>query len=250
MGNVDSTSFAVYFRNLNNGPWFGINEKEKFMPASLLKVPLMIAYFKEAETDPGVLREEIVVREGNDGILSQEIKPKIILEHGKPYTVDELIERMIIYSDNKAADILFNNVSPKKLDEIYANLGIDIPIGGNINQDYMSVKSYASFFRILFNSSYLSREMSEKALSLLAKSDYKKALAAGVPSGVAIAHKFGEYKDLNRQNGYMELHDCGIIYSPDYPYLLCIMTSGRSIGENEKVITKISSIVYDEIASH
>ena len=34
---------SVYFRDLNNGPLFGINEKERFTPASLLKVPLMIA---------------------------------------------------------------------------------------------------------------------------------------------------------------------------------------------------------------
>lgn len=50
---------AVYFRDLNNGPWVGINEKEKFTPASLSKVPLMMAYYKEAETNPKVLHRSI-----------------------------------------------------------------------------------------------------------------------------------------------------------------------------------------------
>jgi len=40
---------SVYFRDLNNGPWFGINENDMFSPASLLKVPLMMLYFKLAE---------------------------------------------------------------------------------------------------------------------------------------------------------------------------------------------------------
>jgi hypothetical protein len=33
------TTAAVYFRDLNNGPWFGVNEHESFSPASLLKLP-------------------------------------------------------------------------------------------------------------------------------------------------------------------------------------------------------------------
>jgi beta-lactamase class A len=52
---------SVYFRDLNNGPWFGINENEKFSPASLIKVPVMIAYFKLAETNPEILDKQITV---------------------------------------------------------------------------------------------------------------------------------------------------------------------------------------------
>jgi beta-lactamase class A len=47
--NDKNISFAsVYFRDLNNGPWFGINEKEYFTPASLIKVPILITYYKKA----------------------------------------------------------------------------------------------------------------------------------------------------------------------------------------------------------
>ena len=50
---------AVYFRDLNTGYSFGINEKEEFSPASLLKLPLVIAYYKQAETDPQLFKKEI-----------------------------------------------------------------------------------------------------------------------------------------------------------------------------------------------
>ena len=43
------SNLAVYFRDLNNGPWFSIGPTANFTPASLLKVPLMIAILKEAE---------------------------------------------------------------------------------------------------------------------------------------------------------------------------------------------------------
>jgi len=51
-------SASVYFRDLNNGPVMNINSDEKFTPASLLKVPLMIAYFKEAETDKSIGKKD------------------------------------------------------------------------------------------------------------------------------------------------------------------------------------------------
>lgn len=247
--NKDKTSYAIYFRNLNNGPWFGMNEKEKFMPASLLKVPLMIAYYKESESNPDILNKSIIFDKKESLNVNQEIKPSQTLESGKPYTVKELIDHMIIYSDNEATQILLNNLPAESINKIYDDLGIDLPVSEWPKNDYMSVKSYASFFRILYNAAYLNRDMSEKALALLAASEYKNALVAGVDSEVVVAHKFGEYgiDKSDPQNPY-ELHDCGIVYYPGYPYLLCVMTRGRSIEDNEKTIAQISSIVYREIA--
>ena len=55
----EAQAASVYFRDLNNGSWFGIGEKEKFSPKSLLKLPLMMAYFKWAESNPFVLRKRL-----------------------------------------------------------------------------------------------------------------------------------------------------------------------------------------------
>lgn len=247
MAGTDNSSYAVYFRNLNNGPWFGINEDEKYMPASLLKVPLMIAYLKESESDPEILKKEFIVDAAENPALYQEIRSSVALEDGKSYSAGELIRRMIAYSDNQATQILLHNIAAVRLNEIYKDLDISVPSENSAVQDFMSVKSYASFFRILYNAAYLNRDNSEKALSLLAESDYKNALAAGVPPGIAVAHKFGEYGSDPSGRYPAQLHDCGIVYIPDYPYLLCVMTRGRTIKENEATIAKISSIVHEEV---
>jgi hypothetical protein len=52
---------SLYLRDLNNGPWMAINGENKFSPASLLKVPLMMAYFKLAEEDEALLNKKLVV---------------------------------------------------------------------------------------------------------------------------------------------------------------------------------------------
>jgi len=44
--------YSVYFINLTHSNWFGINEREGFIPGSLLKTFLMTAYFEQSEKKP------------------------------------------------------------------------------------------------------------------------------------------------------------------------------------------------------
>ena len=50
---------SVYFRDLQYGPTFGIDEYSKFSPASLLKLPMMISYLSLSEDNPDILNKEI-----------------------------------------------------------------------------------------------------------------------------------------------------------------------------------------------
>ncbi len=56
-------TIGIYVRNLNNGPWFGINEDEKYSPASLMKVPILITFLKWIESDPNILTRKILVND-------------------------------------------------------------------------------------------------------------------------------------------------------------------------------------------
>lgn len=48
---------AVFFYDLNRGRWIGINESEKYNPASMLKVVVMVSYFKELEKDKNLFEK-------------------------------------------------------------------------------------------------------------------------------------------------------------------------------------------------
>lgn len=51
-----ATHVSVYFRDLDVGRWVGVNQDDTYYPASLLKVPTMIAFYKELEQDPSLFR--------------------------------------------------------------------------------------------------------------------------------------------------------------------------------------------------
>lgn len=240
-------SFAsIYFRDLNNGPWFGINEKEYFAPASLIKVPILMTYLKKAENDSSLLQKKISLIITPDGDSIQNIKPSVSLAPNQEYTIEDLLEKMIIYSDNDAYNTLAQNLTEDEFIKIYKDLDIDISKAfTDPNGNIITVSGYSSFYRILFNASYLNQEMSEKALSMLAQTQYKDGLVAGVPKDVAVAHKFGERKFLD--SGETQFHDCGIVYLPKKPYLLCIMTRGNDLTKASNVIKNISQKVYQTL---
>ena len=59
---------GVYVRNLNNGPWFGINENEAYSPASLMKVPVLMTYLRWAEIEPNLLNKKLFLDETEHSI--------------------------------------------------------------------------------------------------------------------------------------------------------------------------------------
>jgi len=233
---------SVYFRDLEAGQWVGINQEDTYYPASLLKVPTMIAYYKEAEGNPYLLSDTIsydprVMPEASFDAPST-------LVAWRPYSIKELIKSMIVDSDNGATFTLLNRINSNYLHAVYVALGVPDP--GDNSADYqISARTYALFFRVLYNGSYLSSNSSEQALKLLSQTTFRDGLDAGVPQGTVIAHKYGEH--VLTQSGVasgVELSDCGIVYYPAHPYLLCVMASAPSEASAEKIIADISRAAY------
>jgi beta-lactamase class A len=238
---------AVYFRDLNDGPWFGINEDTPFVTASLLKVPVMMTYFVEAESDPTILNEKFVYNASTSvPTTQQDIPPAETLESGKSYTVDNLIYRMIAYSDNLSQYVLMEHIDIPTLTKVFNDFDLPLP-NEAVAPDQMSVREYASFFRVLFNGSYLSRQYSEEALKILSESQFKDGLVAGVPANIPVAHKFGEREFVGQTE--KQLHDCGIVYYPNHPYLLCVMSRGTDLSSLASTIAKVSAFVYNQLDS-
>ncbi|MDA8132045.1 MAG: class A beta-lactamase-related serine hydrolase [Elusimicrobia bacterium] len=242
----DADHISVYFHALQTGYWFGVDEKEKFIPASLLKMYLMIGVLKEAEKDPSILKRRIKLADHERG-YDPVFPPSKKLVPGRLYTVDELLGGMISYSDNNAANNLFAVFNDYLQGQVYSDFGI-APEGAADLAD-LTVKQYMMAFLSLYNSTYLSLPMSQKALEYLARSDFGDGLAAGLPHGVTVAHKFGERAFSEGGDGMVQLHDCGIVYHPEFPYMLGVMTRGKDMKKLAGIIRDVSKLVYEEVSS-
>jgi len=233
-----ATHVSVYFRDLNNGPWLGIDEDAHFSAASLLKVPVMLAFFDMAKRDPD-LAFRAVTFVAPTTAFKQNVVPHEHLESGKQYAAEDLVRRMIVYSDNDAMQLVLQLLGEDKIQKTLQKLGIEeAHLWG---PDSVTVKEYAGFFRVLYNASLLDRDMSEKALLWLSQVDYRDGLTKHLPNNIVVSHKFGE-RDFG---GARQLHDCGIVYHPARPYLICVMTRGEDATQLAPLIADMSRTVFE-----
>ena len=233
---------ALYFRDLNNGPWFGIDEREQFTPGSLLKLPLALSVYYRAEREPELFSKLVTF----DGTVPPEFASlgqgdEDTLQPGV-YTVKDLVTYVLRDSSNAAAALLVSEQGDTHLEGVFTDLGIEPPK----NDEYtLDVKTFGAFFRILYNASYLDQPASEELLRTMTQSTFTKGLRGGVPDTVVVAHKFGT-RVLG--DGTRQLHDCGIVYADQTPYILCVMTQGQSVAALEQFIANVSRQVYEGVA--
>lgn len=159
---------SIYFRDLDAGRWVGVNQDDMYYPASLLKVPTMIVYYKEAEENPYLLK--------NTAAYDPRVDPEVpfgatsTLVAGQTYTIQNLIKSMIVDSDNGATFTLLNRINQNYLNGVYTALGIPDP-GDNSAEYKISARMQTLFFRILYNATYLSSEYSERSAKTAFRDD-------------------------------------------------------------------------------
>ena len=94
------------------------------------------------------------------------------IELGKSYTIKELLQYMVSYSDNNATNLLHDMLDVEEHKKTYGNLGLDIPDITKFGYT-ITAKDYSTFLKVLFNGTYLNHEHSEFAFELLTKTDFK-----------------------------------------------------------------------------
>ncbi len=239
--------YSFYFRDLDSGLWFGSNESSDFFPASLFKLPVAIAAYKEGEENHAFLEKRFIYTEElfkQNKELSANSDTALVV--GNSYSVKELVEKMLVDSDNGAKDLLLTVIDNSYINQIFETASLVDP---NLMKTFdISSRKYALFLRILYGSSYLDEEHSQFLMELLTKSTFKDGLVAGIPSDTLIAHKYGAYQFEEEINGkttlVQQLHDCGIVYKEKDPYVICLMTKGKNSEVLFKVISHVSSLIY------
>lgn len=243
------SSLSLYFLDFTTGDTFGIGEDVKFPPRSLLKLPLMIAYFKNAESNPEILNSRLSFHGGGLRRTEQKIKSPRPLETGKTYSIGDLIYRMVVFGDDDAFTLLSSRLPEGTLDRLYRELGMDIDPADE--EDSMTLEDYASFYRVLYTASYLNRKMSDKALKYLSKATFRNGIVAGVPPNIPVASRFGEVhlpaSGIDQRSASIQLHEIGIVYYPGRPYLLGVITRGSDFTAQSRVLRDISRFIYREI---
>lgn len=215
---------------LKNGYTYGVNDKEEFTAASLIKLPVMAAMFAESEKGVINLDEKYVLQAsdkvGGSGSL-----------YGKPVgyeiTYRNILSLMGKQSDNTAFRIARNTVGDAKINEYMKKYGMTHT---SLLENTTTPGDIAEFFEGLWTNNIISRRHRDELLGSLTDTIYEAWLPAGIPTDTKIAHKFGREVHV--------INDAGIVFTPD-PYVVVVMSKGIVDQEGDTVFPELSREVFE-----
>lgn len=232
-------TYGIYVLDLTNGQGFGINSDQVFYAASTVKVPMALYVLDLAAHGKISLDERVAYQssdyEGGTGILQSSIKP------GDTVTVRRLVDLSIRYSDNIAANMLMRRFGSANVAAYMRQLGGKVTRTsdgrwGTTPYDmalYMSATQGAGIH---------DASLRQYLLNLLETTVFTDRIAAGVPSGVTVAHKIGTLSGV--------VNDIGLVFAPKHPFIISVFSDGTSEQTAPAVIAQITRQTYSYLTAY
>jgi beta-lactamase class A len=220
---------GISIQNLSTGEGLSIRGDETFSSASLVKVGVLVALLEEVEKGRMQLDEPISLIQrdqvGGSGVLQ-------FMRSGHSLTVEDAAWLMIVLSDNTATNLLLDKLNIRTMWDKMEALGLphtkihsktflrSTSIAPDSSVKYglgvATPDEMVRLFALLHAGQAVSPAMDSLALQMLRANQDSGKMVRWLPQDVPVAHKSG---DVDRAR-----NDCGIIYGPDAPVALCVMT--------------------------
>lgn len=235
-----NADYSFYFEYLFTGSSVRIDasEDDGIVAASLVKLPIVMNLYRAVELGRLQLNQEVEIQaewldKGFGDLWKQGAGTKITLQQAAQLALQQ--------SDNTAVRVIQESVVPVMAEGEFALqvLDVDHVVGGDLRTK-IRAKEYSSILKCLYLACFVNEDHSQQILRDLTQTSFSDRIPAGVPKDVLVAHKIGVYGDEADS-------DCGIVYLPNRPYLLCIMLSLPAAQANQYMVA-VSRLVYDFVS--
>jgi beta-lactamase class A len=224
-----SASTAVVVKDLQTGQGASINADRSFYPASLFKLFVMHEVFHQSSQGLLSLSKELQITPYYDSFGLGPRRTKLC----QRLTINEAMQAMMSTSDNAAAILLQDLVGSGNIDRSLVSLGMK-------SSRYLpeelttSAGDVALLLEGIGRNLTVSRPASLDMIRLLVQEEFDNGLRAGLPQGVLLAHKTG--------NWGASIHDAGLVFAPKGTYVFVVLTEAA----NAAFLTReLSRTVYE-----
>jgi beta-lactamase class A len=231
---------GVVFVDLQTGNYVDFNGDKVYATASIIKLPILIAFFQAV--DSGAIRLDETWTMTNDVIVGESGDLQDLPVNSR-ISAQTVLEKMIIISDNTATNMVIKrlggiNAVNQKLQQLgLSNTRVRdwLPdIGG---RNTTTPKELVQLLVMLDRQAILSPASQANALDILRRVKNRKLLAAGIGPGATIAHKTGYIGSL--------LGDAGIIEMPNGKhYVAAVIVANDREDSAWDFIPQVSQMVY------
>jgi beta-lactamase class A len=223
-----SADVGIAALDLNTGESLSIKGDTPFPMASTVKVAIAALYLSQVDHGQKTLDDTI---------------------QGQP--VRMLMNRMLIYSDNHAADILFKDVGgPRAVHHFLSQNGIEgVHVDRTIAQlladkrdlwdtrDSSTPKAMVELLRRIYRGELVSQQSRNYLLGVMAKCETgKNRMKSMLPAGTPVEHKTGTLNGL--------ADDVGFITMPD-GHRIAVAIFARGGSDRPRTIAQAARAIYD-----
>jgi beta-lactamase class A len=240
---------GLFIKDLRRGLEYTYNIDRTFPSASLIKLPVLVATFQAIKE--GKISMETIVsmerkdRRGGSGRLR-------FYPAGSSFKVSELLDHMIGESDNTATHLMVTLLGFHYLNQVFENVGLKetrihpegllLTEGHVRNENYTTPREMAFLLEKIYRRELVSQQASDQMVGILKKAGCRDRLARYLPPDWQLAHKTGLLRRA--------CHDCGVVYSPEGDFLVCVLTArNRNYRRAKRFIASIGRRTFNFYSS-
>lgn len=239
--------YALYYRDLKTDEKIEYNSNEIFPAASIIKIPIMVEFFRQLEADL-LKRDELITipeteRVDGAGIL-HELREDIEMRLG------ELILLMITLSDNTATNLIIDRLGREKVNQFLFESGyktrlkrkmMDFAARKEGKENLTSVKEIGSLLKDIYRGEIddLSKKSCQEMISIMSKQVLRDKISFYIPEDNwdKVASKTGTLDGIE--------HDASIFDLIDKKFVLVIMSKNLPTNAYGNVtIAQTAKMIY------
>ena len=230
---------AFYYRPLDGGCAQMYNEMMPLVAASVIKIPIMVEAFRQFES--GELNPLETYR-----IKAEDKMPSCgalnRMHDGLEVTLRDLVELMIVLSDNSATNILIDRLGIARVNatleaeglrvtrlrrKLFDKAGMEAGLSNHV-----CAREIGLLLERMYAGTLVSPQASAEMLEILRNQKLNGKMPFFLkPRGIACAHKTGEDDGIT--------HDVGVVYARR-PFVLCMLSEETDVPAFERLIQDVA----------
>jgi len=236
---------GVFLVDLDSNDYLDLSGSASFSAASMIKVPILIAFFQDLDDGKIRLDEKLVMRQdlvaGGSGDLQY-------LPVGSQFTALDVATRMITISDNTATNMLIARLGGmKSLNQRFKSWGLSTTTLNKLLPDLQgtntsSPKDLTSLMVRVSQGDLVSLRSRDRMLDIMRRTVNNSQLPQGLGEGATIAHKTGDIGTL--------VGDVGLIDMPNGKRYATAVFIKRGFNDDAAydLVQKISRLSYQHLS--
>ncbi len=253
-------TFAIAFKNLEDGNEILINEDEIFHAASTMKTPVMIEVYRKKMIGEISLDDSIFVKNEFESIVDKSTFQLSEFDDSDKNTYDkigryislrELVFDMITISSNFATNLVIKYIGAENINNTMSDIGAkninvlrgveDIKAFEKGLNNTTSARDLLVIYEKLASGKVLNRDLSNEMVEILKNQKYDDIIPKYLPKEIEVAHKDGWINGVR--------HDSGIVFLENGVSYVLILLSKNLDNELEgaDMLAKVSLEIYNHI---